>query len=179
MDNIHPHRESNTAAIGIMGGTHGRLLKHLARKWDIDKSVLTILATSAESLNEIGWKRSEIQNSKMPYNEAVSALAELDDREKSVWEELGKLNIEKNHIDSLTKMAYISGNMVTSSFFLLNYLNKCLTGNNLTMDEEEDEPKEYTLSDKIGDSIVGGIMKVGEIICAPFDWMTEKITSLM
>jgi hypothetical protein len=33
--------------------------------------------------------------------------------------------------------------------------------------------------DKVGDCIVDGIMKTGEIICTPLDWLTEKITGWM
>ena len=47
-------------------------------------------------------------------------------------------------------------------------------------DEDEDESeKEYGFIDKIGDCIVDGIFKVGDLICAPIDWLTEKITKWM
>ena len=42
-----------------------------------------------------------------------------------------------------------------------------------------DDDEEETLADKIGDRIVEGIYKVGDIICAPFEWMTEKIIDRM
>ena len=41
------------------------------------------------------------------------------------------------------------------------------------------EEEEESLTDKIGDTIVEGIQKVGDIICAPFEWMTDKIIERM
>jgi hypothetical protein len=41
------------------------------------------------------------------------------------------------------------------------------------------EEEEEGLTDKIGDTIVEGIQKVGDIICAPFEWMTDKIIERM
>jgi hypothetical protein len=41
------------------------------------------------------------------------------------------------------------------------------------------EEEEESLSDRIGDSIVEGIHKVGDIICTPFEWMTDKIIERM
>jgi hypothetical protein len=38
--------------------------------------------------------------------------------------------------------------------------------------------KEETLSDKIGDGIVDGIQTVTDIICAPFEWLTDKLNGL-
>ena len=78
------------------GGNKKRLLKHLARKWDIDRSVLPILETSAKSLGEISRKRVEIRDSDMPHREAVAVLAELDAREKTAWKELNRLHIAKD-----------------------------------------------------------------------------------
>jgi hypothetical protein len=53
----------------------------------------------------------------------------------------------------------------------------------LSQKAEEDRPsnngyKEETLSDKIGDDIVDGIQTVTDIICAPFEWLTDKLTGL-
>jgi hypothetical protein len=48
---------------------------------------------------------------------------------------------------------------------------------NLT--ETNCEEEEESLTDKIGDTIVEGIHKVGAIICAPFEWMTDKIIERM
>jgi len=43
--------------------------------------------------------------------------------------------------------------------------------------DEDDE--EETFVDRLGDSIVDGIHKIGDLICAPFDWMTSKIIDRM
>ena len=136
-----------------------RLLRRLAQKWNVDKSALAVLENSAKSLNEVDEKRSNIQNSDMPHREAVSTLAKLEAKEKTVWEELGELNIPKE-----------------LSLFGLEinhyYINKLRAGLGL---EEEDFDEEDSLSNRIGDCIAEGIYKVGDIICAPFEWMTEKI----
>jgi len=36
-----------------------------------------------------------------------------------------------------------------------------------------------SLSDKIGGAIEEGVHKVTDIICAPFEWMTDKIIERM
>jgi hypothetical protein len=49
-------------------------------------------------------------------------------------------------------------------------------------DSPEDEPEEYgeeSLTEKIGDCIVDGIHKVADIICTPFEWLTDKIIGRM
>jgi hypothetical protein len=43
-------------------------------------------------------------------------------------------------------------------------------------DEEDDE--EPDIYDKIGDALEEGIQKVGDLLCAPFEWMTDKIMGL-
>jgi hypothetical protein len=53
-------------------------MKHLARKWDIDTSVLSVLEASVDSLNEINCKRAKIQDSTMPHREAVAVLSGLN-----------------------------------------------------------------------------------------------------
>ena len=42
-----------------------------------------------------------------------------------------------------------------------------------------DREEEESLSDKIGDCIVEGIHTVTDIICAPFEWMTDKLIEWM
>jgi hypothetical protein len=125
------------------------LLKRLALKWDIDNAVLPILETSVETLINIDSNRLEIQNSNVPYKVAVSSLSNLDAEEDAVWEGLNALGIVKNEEASEEE------------------------------DDGEENCKEDGFVDKAGDVIVDGIMKVGEIICAPFDWLTEKITGWM
>jgi len=77
------------------GGNKKRLLKYLAKKWGIDKSILPILETSAKSLDGIKRKRAEIRESDMPYREAVDVLDDLDAREEAIWKELNGLCITK------------------------------------------------------------------------------------
>ena len=136
-----------------------RILRHLAQKWKVDKSALTVLENSAKSLNEVDEKRSEIQNSDMPHREAVSTLAKLDAKEKAVWEELGEVHIPQE----------ISLFGLEINCYYLRKWAACLGY------EEEDIDEEDSLSNRIGDCIANGIYKLGDIICAPFDWMTEKI----
>jgi hypothetical protein len=45
-------------------------------------------------------------------------------------------------------------------------------------DEAEEEYKKPDIADEIGDSIVAGIQKVTDIICAPFEWLTDKMMGL-
>jgi hypothetical protein len=150
-----------------------RLLKHLAHKWSIDYSILSSLETSVEALEAINQKRRKTQVNDMPYRKAIIIIAELDVEEKAIWKELNKLNIAKNRLLS----AYVTNN---------NAIADCienLGGNPKRLrirseDEpidEDDEDEEETLTDKIGDVIVEGIHKIGDIISAPFDWLTEKI----
>ena len=153
-----------------------RFLEHLARKWDIDKSVLPILETSLKSLDEINRKRIEIENSDMLHREAVSVLAELDAREKAVREKLNKLIIEEEGItDKISDC--IAGGMHFASglkrLFQSEEFNALAAAAGY---KEKDDDEEETVVDKIGNGIVEGIYKVGDIICAPFDWMTEKVS---
>jgi hypothetical protein len=157
-------------------GNKKRLLKHLARKWDIDMSTLTSLETFLCSLEEINRKRKEIQGSGMPHNEAVTVLASLDAEEKAIWKKLNALNIAKDRATS----AYItSANAVADAIASLGgeptYVR--IRGEDEPPDED-DCYEEETLADKIGDGIVEGIHKVGDLICAPFEWMTEKLMGL-
>jgi hypothetical protein len=157
-------------------GNKKRLLKHLARKWDIDKSVLPMLETSAKSLEEIRGKRVEIKESDMPYREAAAKIAELDSLEKAVSKELNTLDIAKDRATS----AYVTSmNAIADSIEALGG-----TGAYRCRIRDEDEPvddddEEESLSDKIGDCIEEGIHKVADIICAPFEWMTDKLIEWM
>jgi hypothetical protein len=77
-----------------------RLLKHLAQKWDVDKSVLAVIEEYAKTLGEICKRRHEIENSDMPHREAVSALSGLETEQKAVWKKLNALNIAKDRATS-------------------------------------------------------------------------------
>jgi hypothetical protein len=153
-----------------------RIIKHLAQKWDVDRSVLTLLKDSAKTLDEISKKRHEIENSDMPYREAVSALSGLNAEEKAVWKKLNDLNIAKDRATS----AYVThANAVADAIARLGGEPTWVRIRDEDEPyEEEEEEEEESLSDKIGDGIVEGIQKVTDIICAPFEWMTEKINGL-
>ena len=143
-----------------------RILKHLARKWDVDKSLLPVLENSVKLLDEIDRKRVEIKDSDMPHREAVSALAELNAREKAVQEEL----IELLEEDDENVVGAIGGG-IAGAMYSAALLSES------TEAEIEAQRSLYGdgVIDEIGDCIVEGIHKVGDIICAPFGWMTEKI----
>ena len=178
-----------------------RLLKHLARKWDIDQSVLPILQTSIKSLDEISRKRIEVQEGDMPYREATAVLSTLDAEEKAVCE---KLNALIGDDDAYKYIPYIGPWLETvklvldtvtknRSFESADEVYKAYTDQGLILSKNEavgiyngfkkpDQPLDETYDEKearideIGGGIVEGIMKVGDIICAPFEWMTEKIS---
>ena len=153
-----------------------RLLKHLAKKWDVDRSVLAILEDSSKTLGEISKRRHEIENSGMPEHEAVSALSGLDAEEKAVWKNLNTLNIAKDRATS----AYVTyTNAIADILEGLGGDSYRVRIRGEDEDEEYEEEEEESLSDRIGDRIVEGIHKVGDIICAPFEWMTGKLIEWM
>jgi hypothetical protein len=153
-----------------------RIIKHLAQKWDVDKSVLTVLKDSVKTLDEISKKRHEIENSDIPHREALSTLAELDTREKLVWKELNALNIAKDRATS----AYVTHtNAVADAIARLGGEPTWVRIRDEDKPYEEEEEEEESLCDRIGDGIVEGIHKVGDLLCAPFDWMTGKLIDWM
>jgi len=152
-----------------------RIIKRLAQKWDVDKSVLTAIEDHAKTLYKIFKKRHETENSDMPHREAVSALSALEAEEKAVWKKLNDLNIAKNRAAS----AYVT-NMNTIAD-VIDSLGGESTRLRLRYEDEpesNEEEKEESLSDKIGDCIVDGIYKVGDLLCAPFEWMTDKLMGM-
>jgi len=151
---------------GACSDNQKRILKHLARKWKIDKSVLFILENGALSLVKINQQRFAIENSDLSYREAKSVLSNLKKEEQEVWNKLSELGISNERaID--TENYNIGKNLVSS--FMPSAKN------------EDDEESNYTRSavDDVGDVIVEGIYKIGDFICAPFEWMTEKIIQRM
>ena len=153
-----------------------RIIKHLAQKWDVDKSVLTVLKDSAKTLDEICKKRHEIENSDMPHREAVSALSGLNAEEKAAWKKLNDLNIAKDRATS----AYVTHtNAVADAIARLGGEPTWVRIRDENEPYEEEEEEEESLSDRIGDGIVEGIHKVGDLICAPFEWMTDKLIEWM
>ena len=160
------------------GSNKRRLLKHLARKWDIESSALPVLESAARLLPEIAKKRKELSESDLPHREVLAKLAELDTEEKEVWRQL------KSHgvAETLAASAYIASRFgVINAFRALNGEDPIRPDINEleeNADGDDEEYKEPGLSDKIGDAIEEGIMKVTEGICAPFEWMTEKLMGL-
>jgi len=116
-----------------------KILQCLVTINEVDLSfVYALLSLHVVSLNEISRKRADIQNSDMPYREAVSALADLDAQEKLFLYELNELHTGISDEDDT---------------------------------EENDDCEEYTIFDSIAD-------KVSDLICVPFNWMTEKMMNL-
>jgi len=151
-----------------------RIIKHLAQKWDVSKSVLTDIEDSAKKLSEISKRRHEVENSDMSHREAVSALAVLDSQEKAVWKGLNALNIAKDRATS----AY-----VTNANAIADAIERLGGEGTRVRIRDEDEPPDdddykESFTDKIGDGIAEGIQKVGDLICAPFEWMTNKLMGL-
>ena len=157
-------------------GNKRRVLKNLARKWDVDSAVLPILERSAKLLPEIIKKRQELSESGLPHNEVVKKLARLDTEEKELWKQLKKYGIAET---------LKASEFAASHFRRINAL-RALNGqepvkpdiNELEAAPDDDEYKEPGIGDKICGAIEEGIMKVTDIICAPFEWMTDKLMGL-
>jgi hypothetical protein len=76
-------------------GNKRRLLKHLARKWDIEPSVLPKLETAAQAFGSIEKERAELKASDKSYREVTEALEVLDQREKDVWKTLKGMGVSE------------------------------------------------------------------------------------
>ena len=151
-----------------------RILKYLAQKWDIDKSILPILKSSVESLDSISRERSKIQNSDMPHRDAVLALSNLEAKEKTECEKLNSMDIATNWktISSLSDTEdgfYAIGALLGNEAETL--FRRCMPHDE-DEEEEDEDCEEFGLADKVGDCIVEGICKVGELISAPFEWLS-------
>lgn len=153
-----------------------RLLKHLARKWDVEASMFPVLENAAKRFPEIARKRKELSESNLPHNEVLAILAGLDTEEAELWKHLKRHGV------------FADGTSVGDAQLLnLINLNRVLEGQEAISDineletiaaKEKEEYREPTMSDRVGDAIVDGIYKVGDIICAPFEWMTDKLMGL-
>jgi hypothetical protein len=132
---------------GDYNGNKRRLLKHLARKWDIDGSVLPRMEDAAKTLAAIERERRELSESDRPFREVTALLLELETREKEIWGSLEKLGIVKACVEEKE-------------------------------DEEEYDYEEPSIGDKVADGICSGIETVTNILCAPFEWLTDKISGL-
>jgi len=148
---------------GVCSNNQKRILKHLARKWKIDKSVLFILENCVLSLDKINQQRFSIENGDLSHSEAKSVLYNLEKEEKEIWNKLSDLGISNER--AIDAENYNIGKNLVSSF--------------MSSVNDEDEEDNRSAVDNAGDAIVEGIYKIGDIICAPFNWLTEKITGLM
>ena len=126
---------------------------------------MPILENNLKTLSEINKKRLDIQNSDMLYREAILSLTELDELEKAVWEEQDQLGISKGKERTSYKETMANAISVIST----------LTDNPVNVNEVLDDMEnrdDPSLIDKIGDGIVDGIMKFGEAVSAPFEWLS-------
>lgn len=159
---------------GISPGQN-RVLKHLSRKWDVDVSLLPVLETGAKRLPEISRERKELSGCDQSHREVVSRLAELDAEKKELWRQLKSRGVFSGGLTSLD----------VCMFNLIN-LRRVLDGEKTISDINALEKnrcggggyRELTITDKIGDAIEDGIYKIGDIISAPFEWMTDKLMGL-
>jgi len=142
---------------GCYSENQKRLFKYLSRKWKVDQTVLHTLIESIKSLNKIIIKRKEIENSGMSYREAVSALSGLNHEEQTIWKKLNEFGITNDR-------AFDTGNYFNGKYFINFFFKPSI--------KDEREIEEEGIVDKIGDVIVDGIYKVGELICAPFEWLS-------
>jgi hypothetical protein len=65
-------------------GNKKRLLKHLARKWDVKTETLTQLENAARELSGIRKSREDLKASDKPYKEVAPELAKLNSREQEI-----------------------------------------------------------------------------------------------
>jgi hypothetical protein len=210
-------------------GNKRRLLKHLARKWDIEGSVLPALEGAAKTLPAIAQEQRNLVESDKPFREVKALLAGLEEREKETWKQLEKLGVYEDRkvsayvglwrnltnaldmrdiCDPYFEADYENspyGKMVekvfSGEFTNPNDLQAYLSENGhyvsgsdayclwlVTLPEEQwrDEIKTRKMEpgigekvvDKIVDGICFGIEKATDILCVPFEWMTEKVTGL-
>jgi hypothetical protein len=150
-------------------GNKKRFIKHLARRWDIDKSVLSTLESSVIKLDEINKARVEIQNSDISYRQAVSKLEEIDIKEKAILEELSAVNITNEH--SVSEY-FTAKNTIVDHIESMNGFVLSCAGVSLKNDDDSDEDP---YNQNIGDKIANGIDKFGDILCSPIEWLTGKI----
>lgn len=163
-------------------GNKKRLLKHLARKWDINGSVLPALENAAKTLSAITQERRNLIGNNRPFCDVKTLLAEMEEREKETWNQLNKLGVYEDRKVS----AYIglwrglaNVDLELARLFapdFIDALEKKDAGDR--KDEEEEEYEEPGLGDKIVDGICFGIEKIGDILAAPFEWMTYKLMGL-
>ena len=143
-----------------------RLLKLLATKWNIDKSTLLVLENCAVSLEKIAKQRVEIENGEMSHRDAVSALSNLDMKEKEVWKKLGEFEITNKRAIEVENFKI---GLSFASAFIPALKKKPKNDDNSICEQKSKKEK---IIDEIGDHIIEGICKIGEAISAPFEWLS-------
>ena len=123
-----------------------QFLEILAGKLGIKESSLETLTSFGKALDEINQRRTEIQNSDMPYREAATLLAELDSREKAILTELDSLKVTKKRspLKGIITATAITGGVITLGVILSKLIASNDTVSNVadTDDEDEDENEE-------------------------------------
>ncbi|MCL2044745.1 MAG: hypothetical protein FWG89_11470 [Treponema sp.] len=114
-----------------------QFLELLARKLGIKESSLETLTSFGKALDEINQRRTEIQNSDMPYREAATLLAELDSREKAILLELDSLKVTKKRspLKGIITATAITGGVITLGVIL----SKLIASNDAVSDDESDD----------------------------------------
>jgi hypothetical protein len=170
-------------------GNKRRLLKHLARKWDIDGTVLPALEDAAKTLAAVTREWQPLAESDRPFREVMALLAELEAREKGAWKKLKKLGVYKDR--SVSALGEAWRGLANSAAGLAGLLDpdfKAGPGEESDDDEEGSEDsediegwEEYEepgIGEKIADGVCFGIEKITDVLCAPFEWMTDKLMGL-
>jgi hypothetical protein len=80
-------------------GNKRRLLKHIARKWNIANNVFSGVENGVKELSLIKKERDEAKVSGKPYADVVEILAGLDTREKAVWKQLKEFDISNPNMN--------------------------------------------------------------------------------
>jgi hypothetical protein len=156
-------------------GSKKRLLKHLARKWDIDGSVLPALEDAAKTLAAIKWERQELVESDKSFREVTAALASLEAREKETWLQLEELGVHADRGMSAIDEAFRgldNATLAMARIFDPDFKEEDLAN------EGEEEYEEPGFGDMIVDGICIGILKIGDILCAPIEWLSDRIGDL-
>jgi hypothetical protein len=161
-------------------GNKKRLLKHLARKWGLDGSVLPALEEAAKTLARIEREERDLAESDKPFREVTALLAGLKTQEKETWQKLQKLGVHENRSESALDQSM--RNMTNSTLDMVRIFNPDFEADSETDPEgesiEEEEREEPDLGEKIVDGICEGIELAGDILSAPFQWMADKLNGL-
>ncbi|WP_198429882.1 hypothetical protein [Treponema primitia] len=137
-------------------GNKKRLIKHLARKWNVEATVLTMLEKSAKTFLSIRKARAEIEASDKPYHEAVKLLNALDIAEKEAWRELNNAGVAK---DKKTSAYVAAQNRVSEAIENLTGkpMDRLKPNDTGEVSEEDDDDEEPDFWDEVADKAVSGI----------------------